>query len=69
MFLIANNNEEFFELQPMTYKFKGQTLAVWKDYFEKLNKIIPENEPGINPGGISLSKKIKIIYNYQDNNY
>lgn len=69
MFLISNNNEEFFELQPMTYKFKGQTLDVWKDYFEKLNKIIPENEPGINPGGISLSKKIKIIYNYQDNTY
>ena len=67
MFLVANNNKEFFELKPMTYKFNGETLPVWKQYFEKLNILIPENKPGINPGGISLSKKINIIYNYQDN--
>ena len=57
--------KEFFELKPMTYKLNGETLPIWKDYFQKLNILIPENEPGINPGGISLSSKINIIYNYQ----
>ncbi len=66
IFLVANDNKDFFELQPMTYKFKGETLPVWENYFKKLNILIPENEPGINPGGISLSPKINIIYNYQE---
>ena len=65
IFLVANNNKEFFELKPMTYKLNGETLPIWKEYFKKLNVLIPENEPGINPGGISLSPKINIIYNYQ----
>ena len=65
IFLIANDKKEFFALKPMTYKLNGQTLPVWENYFKKLNILIPENEPGINPGGISLSPKINIIYNYQ----
>ena len=65
IFLFANDNQEFFELKPMTYKLNGETLPIWKEYFQKLNILIPENEPGINPGGISLSSKINIIYNYQ----
>ncbi len=65
IFLVSNNNKEFFELKPMTYKLNGETLPIWKEYFKKLNVLIPENEPGINPGGISLSPKINIIYNYQ----
>ena len=66
IFVEANNNDPFFNLQPMTYKYNGETLDTWVTYFEKLNISIPENEPGINPGGISLSKKIDIIYNYMD---
>ena len=66
IFVEANDNDPFFNLQPMTYKYNGETLDTWVTYFEKLNIAIPENEPGINPGGISLSKKIDIIYNYMD---
>ncbi len=66
IFVEANNNDPFFNLQPMTYKYNDETLDTWVTYFEKLNIPIPENEPGINPGGISLSKKIDIIYNYMD---
>ena len=66
IFVEANDNDPFFNLQPMTYKYNGETLDTWVTYFEKLNISIPENEPGINPGGISLSKKIDIIYNYMD---
>jgi len=66
MFLKANKNHAVFNLQPMTYKHQGKTLDTWLTYFKNLNIPIPENEPGINPGGMSLSKKIDIIYNYMD---
>ena len=64
IFLEANNNKPLFDLQPMTYKVNGQTLDVWIDYFNKINEVIPEGKDGINPGGLSLSNKIKIVYNY-----
>ena len=64
IFLEANNNKPLFDLQPMTYKVNGQTLDVWIDYFNKINVVIPEGKDGINPGGLSLSNKIKIVYNY-----
>ena len=66
MFLKANKNHAVFNLQPMTYKHQGKTLDTWLTYFKNLNIPIPENEPGINPGGMSRSKKIDIIYNYMD---
>jgi len=65
IFFLANNKKPLFELEPMTYKLNNKTLDIWVDYFEKLNIDIPENEPGINPGAISLSNKINIIYNYE----
>ncbi len=63
---LYSNKSEFFPLSPMTYQYNGETLEIWIDYFNKLNIPIPENQPGINPGGISLSKKIDIIYNYMN---
>ena len=66
IFYSANNQQPFFSLQPMTYKVNNKTLPIWIDYFNKLNTPIPEGKKGINPGGISLSKKIDIIYNYND---
>ncbi|MAQ70390.1 MAG: hypothetical protein CMD23_04775 [Flavobacteriales bacterium] len=66
IFYQANNNQDFFYLEPMTYKFNDETLPIWNEYFHNLNISIPEGEPGINPGGISLSDKINIIANYQD---
>ena len=64
MFLEANNQNPFFYLDEMTYKKNGKTLDIWTNYFEQLNMPIPENEPGINPGSISLSDKIEVVYNY-----
>ena len=63
MFLHSNDSA-FFPLSPMTYKHNGKTLQIWTEYFKKINISIPENKPGINPGGISLSKKIDIVHNY-----
>ena len=42
----------------------NDTLTVWKDYYSELGIKIPQNEPGINPGIMSLSDKIEIIYSY-----
>ncbi|MBD0832144.1 YiiX/YebB-like N1pC/P60 family cysteine hydrolase [Aestuariibaculum sediminum] len=55
--------EPLFKLFPMTYKAPGEDdyFEVWASYFKKLNMEVPEGKPGCNPGGISKSKKIKII--------
>ena len=53
----------FFELQPMTFKQPETNVffPVWIAYYNDLKIEIPEGKPGCNPGGISTSKKIKII--------
>jgi len=64
IFRRANNGESVFELNPMTFKDPktGQTLLAWQEYFSKLGVEIPEGEPGINPGGISRSPAVDIVY-------
>ena len=42
----------------------SDTLRIWKDYYSDLEVRIPENELGINPGIISLSDKIEMVYSY-----
>ena len=66
IFKRANNNNPVFTLQPMTFKDPdtGQTLAAWEEYFSELGVSIPEGQPGINPGGISRSQALTIIYKY-----
>lgn len=53
----------FFKLFPMTFKAPNSNayFDVWEDYYQNLNIAIPEGELGCNPGGISTSKKIKIL--------
>lgn len=53
----------FFELQPMTFKQPdtNEFFPIWVNYYQNLGVEIPEGQPGCNPGGISTSKKIKII--------
>lgn len=62
----ANNNEPFFELEPMTFKDPntGETLLIWETYYKKLNIKIPEGELGCNPAGLSRSKKVEIIKSF-----
>jgi hypothetical protein len=63
-FLYANKGKTFFQLFPMTFKQpQSETyFPVWVDYFNKLGIPIPEGELGCNPGGLSQSTKIKIVY-------
>jgi len=63
IFLKANNDWPLFELNVMTFKDKetGDFLEEWVNYYQKLNKEIPEGEMGINPGAISKSGILEII--------
>ena len=47
-------------LDPQT----NQPLEIWKEYYSKIGLNIPQGDPGINPGGMSLSKKINIMHYY-----
>ena len=65
-FLKARGGKPLFELQPMTFvdPDTGETFPAWKEYFAELAVAIPEGRPGINPGGISRSHTLSIIYAY-----
>lgn len=66
IFLRANGNKPVFTLQPMTFKDPdtGVTVPAWQEYFSKLGVPIPEGQRGINPGGISCSPVLNIVYCY-----
>ncbi|MEZ5018002.1 MAG: YiiX/YebB-like N1pC/P60 family cysteine hydrolase [Flavipsychrobacter sp.] len=63
-FKAANDNEPFFPLNVMTFKAPNtdSIMNEWMEYYEPLNTTIPEGEMGINPGAISRSNKLEIIY-------
>ena len=58
--------DSIFKLNPMTFLHPEtkDTLQSWIDYYSKLEVKIPQNKLGINPGSMSLSDKIDIIYFY-----
>jgi hypothetical protein len=62
----ANNNQPFFQLEPMTFKdpANGKTLPVWVKYYHDLKMPVPEGKPGCNPAGISRSDKIEIVKSF-----
>ena len=66
IFRRANNDNPVFTLQPMTFKDPdtGEPLPAWQKYFSDLGVSIPEGQPGINPGGISRSDALTIVYAY-----
>jgi predicted nuclease of predicted toxin-antitoxin system len=53
-----------FESSPMTYKELGSDniMPIWKDYFQKLNASVPEGIAGCNPGAMSRSDNLKLVY-------
>ena len=62
----AFSKDTIFQLQAMTFLHPNtqDTLQTWKAYYAELGVKIPENELGINPGIMSLSKKIEIVHIY-----
>ena len=63
VFKEANDAQDFFELNPMTFKDPNTHtfFPAWVDYYQQLKQDIPEGKPGINPGLISRSDRIQII--------
>jgi len=63
---VSNDNIPIFDLQPMTFvdPDTGETFGIWTSYYEDLKVAIPEGEPGLNPGGISRSEKIEIVFDF-----
>jgi len=57
---------DLFPLNKMTFKdpATGKIMDVWKKYFKELGIAVPEGKPGINPGAISMSPKLQIVYSY-----
>jgi uncharacterized protein YycO len=61
-----STGRSLFEVAPMTFidPDTHKTFPAWVDYFKKLGIPIPEGKPGLNPGGISRSDKLEIIFSY-----
>lgn len=54
-----------FPQQPMSFHDKsGNVTEFWKDYYRSFGMDVPEGWPGTNPGGISRSEAIDIIYKF-----
>jgi hypothetical protein len=53
----------FFTLEPMTFKQPNSNdyFPAWITYYKNIKAEIPEGKLGCNPGGISTSKRIKIV--------
>jgi len=62
----ANKGKPVFTLHPMTFKDPDtkESFGIWVSYFQALGAEIPENQPGLNPGGMSLDPAIDIIYDF-----
>ena len=66
IFLKANNGTPVFDLNVMTFKSPqtDEYSETWIKYFDDLKIPIPEGDLGINPGAMSRSDIIDLIYSY-----
>ena len=64
---VADSSQEILALNPMTFNEPGtnEPFRHWVDYYNKLNHPIPEGELGLNPGGMSRSDAIDIVYIFE----
>jgi uncharacterized protein YycO len=63
---IDKNGKNIFDANPMTFinPESNKTDDNWIDYFGLIGSKVPEGELGVNPGGLSLSNKLKMLYSY-----
>jgi len=64
---VADNNQQIMQLNPMTFNKPGTNAPFihWVDYYAELKHDIPEGELGLNPGGMSKSNGLDIIYMFE----
>lgn len=65
-FMEANQGQPVFELAPMTFMdpATSRPFPAWAGYYGELKTPIPEGQPGLNPGGISRSPRVRIVHAY-----
>jgi hypothetical protein len=62
---LDEKEQPIFESQNMTFKdAEGNFPAYWIAHFEKYHAKIPEGREGTNPGDLSKSVIIEIVYRY-----
>ena len=62
---LNSRNMPIFEPVRMNFRdVDGNLPTYWIEHFEKYNTVIPENCQGSNPGELSKSDKIEIVYRY-----
>lgn len=66
IFKRASPDQKIFSLAPMTYidPDTGETFPIWETYFAERNTEVPEGVPGINPGLMSRSPYLDIVYRF-----
>lgn len=54
---------QIFKLEPMTFldPKTGKINVFWEEFYAKKNLKVPEGEPGCNPNGLAISKKLERI--------
>ena len=62
----AFSKDSIFQLKAMTFLHPEtkDTLKAWRKYYKEIGSEIPQNKLGINPGLMSISKKIQIVHIY-----
>lgn len=62
----ANEGKAVFQLRPMTFNDPDtkEPFPQWVTYYNDLNSLIPEGQPGLNPGSMSRSFYINIVHAY-----
>ncbi len=65
-FMKANLGHPVFEVNPMTFNDPDtqELFPAWEDYFEDLGIEVPEGEPGLNPGSMSLDPALDILFKF-----
>lgn len=58
-----HNRQPLFPLAPMTFRDPAtqKVFPPWKAYYDALNHPVPEGKPGINPGLLSRSEKLRVF--------
>lgn len=66
IFKKANDGKEIFHMMPMTFYLKDTQIIApaWRAYYKGLGIKVPQGLMGINPGALSRSSAIDIIYQY-----
>lgn len=59
-----NAGRPLFQVSPMTFRPPGSqaTDPAWQEYFDAKHLAVPEGKPGCNPGGLSRSEVLDIVY-------